>query len=247
MYKAPLKHFLSQNPFPAPYTLGFFYRQKMWAIHQISPNSPFTDILEVGGGQSGLTALLYPEANIANLDLDPQYAAAPCNQDERVRFLCGDGTHLPFEDCSFDMVTMFDLLEHVPDDKKAISEALRVLRPYGFLLVSSPNENWQYPYYNFMKYICPHEDELFTEWGHVRRGYSMSELNNLIRLPCKKYASFNTPVTVICHDVSFSRLSHVLRRGICAILSPLTWIGYFLHKPESKGTETVSAWQKGLC
>jgi SAM-dependent methyltransferase len=247
MYKAPLKHFLSQNPFPAPYTLGFFYRQKMWAIHHISPDRKFTDILEVGGGQSGLTNLLYPEANITNLDLDLQYATAPCNQGERIRFLSGDATRLPFGDGSFDMVTMFDLLEHVPEDKKAISEALRVLRPQGSLLISSPNESWRYPYYNFMKYICPPEDDLFAEWGHVRRGYSLNELKSLVRLPCEKYATFITPVTVICHDVSFSRLSSILRRGICALLSPLTWIGYFLHSPDSKGTETVSAWQKESC
>jgi SAM-dependent methyltransferase len=246
MYKAPLKHFLSQNPFPAALTLGFFYRQKMWAIHQISPNRPFKYILEIGGGQSGLTALLYPKANIANLDMDLQYAGAPCNKDEHVRFICGDATDLPFENCAFDLVTMFDLLEHVPDDKKAISEALRVLRPDGFLLVSSPNENWQFPYYHFMRPICPSEDELFAEWGHVRRGYSLSELKSRIGLPCKKYATFNSPATVICHDVSFSRLSRVLRRGICIILSPLTWMGYFLHRPENKGTETASAWQKGV-
>lgn len=244
MYKVPLNYFLSKNPFRNPFTIGFFYRQKMWAIHQISPDSTFKDILEIGGGQSGLTALLYPEANVTNLDLDLQYSEAPCNQDERVQFICGDATHLPFGNHTFDMVTMFDLLEHIPDDKKSIFEALRVLRPNGFLLVSSPNENWRFPYYGFMTSICPSEEEMFVEWGHVRRGYSLSDLKNMIRLPCKKYASFITPITVLSHDVSFSRLPHILRRGICAILSPLTWIGYLLHRPGYNGTETASAWQK---
>ena len=244
MYKTSLSQFLAKNPFSYPLTLGFFYREKMRAIHHIAPNRPLQNILEVGGGESGLTALLYPKARITNLDLNPLYTYAPCNQQKRVRFVCGDATALPFKSCFFDAVTLFDLLEHVPDHKKAISEALRVLQPDGFLLVSSPNENWRFPYYSFMKPICPNEAEMFEEWGHARRGYSLHELEDLIRLPCKSYATFITPVTVLCHDVSFSRLSPRLRRGICAVFSPITWLGYVLHKPANTGTETASAWQK---
>ena len=244
MYKTSLCQFLAKNPFSYPLTLGFFYREKMRAIHHIAPDRPFQDILEVGGGESGLTALLYPNARVTNLDLNPEYKQALCNQQERVRFVSGDATALPFDSCSFDLVTMFDLLEHIPDHKKAVSEALRVLRPGGFLLVSSPNENWRFPYYSVMKYICPSEADMFAEWGHVRRGYSLNELEGLIRLPCKSYATFITPFTVLCHDISFSRLSPRLRRGICVVLGPLTWLGYVLHKPEAIGTETASAWQK---
>jgi SAM-dependent methyltransferase len=243
--KPPIAEFLASNPFPHPLTLGFFYREKMRAIHQVAPNQPLQDILEVGGGRSGLTTLLYPQSQVINLDLNPEYAQAPCNQQKRIRFVCGDATALPFENQSFDAVTMFDLLEHVPDDRKAVSEALRVLRPGGFLLISTPNENWQFPYYGFMKSICPSEAEVMAEWGHVRRGYTLDELKNLIGLPCQNSATFINPLTVICHDVAFSNLSHRKRQLICKLLSPLTWFSYSLHKPQSIGTETASAWQKG--
>jgi SAM-dependent methyltransferase len=245
-YKTPLHHFLAQNPFPQPLTLGFFYREKMRAIHHIAPDCPLQDILEVGGGRSGLTALLYPKAKITNIDLNLAYAQAPCNQDGRINFMPTDATHLPFADCSFDAVTMFDLLEHVPDHKSAAAEAVRVLRPGGFLLVSSPNENWRFPYYGFLKPICPSEADMFAEWGHVRRGYSLNELTHLIELPYEKYATFINPLTVVGHDISFSRLPQPIRRTICAGLSPLTWLGYALHKPGQPGTETASAWQKRL-
>jgi SAM-dependent methyltransferase len=242
--KAPLSEFLSRNPFPNPLTQGFFYREKMRAIHRITPDKPFQDILEVGGGESGLTALLFPQAQVTNLDFNPEYAQAPCNQQKQVRFVCGDATDLPFENQSFDAITMFDLLEHVPDDKKAISEALRVLRPGGFLFISTPNENWQFPYYKFMQPICPSEAEVMAEWGHVRRGYTLAELQALINLPCQGYATFINPLTVFCHDVAFSRLSHRQRKLLFTMLSPLTWLSYYLHKPHTKGTETASAWQK---
>lgn len=244
MYKASLENFLAQNPFPNPLTLGFFYREKMRAIHRIAPEKPFADILEVGGGRSGLTAMLYPKAQITNLDLNPEYAEAPCNLQERVSFVCGDATELPFDGESFDAVTMFDLLEHVSDDTKAVAEAVRVLRPDGVLLVSSPNENWRFPYYRFMQSICPSEEEMFEAWGHVRRGYSLSDLQALIPLPYRAAATFINPTTILCHDVAFSNLPRRWRQGLCIALGPLTWLGYLRHSLHTKGTETASLWQK---
>ena len=33
-------------------------------------------------------------------------------------------------------------------------------------------------------------------------------------------------------------------RAICRALSPLTWMGYFLHTSHGTGTETASVWRK---
>lgn len=46
---------------------------------------------------------------------------------------------LPFKDKSFDVVTLWNLLEHVPDYRKVLKEADRVLKPSGFLFLVSPN------------------------------------------------------------------------------------------------------------
>jgi SAM-dependent methyltransferase len=245
MHKAPLSSFLARNPFPDPLTLGFFYREKMRAIHRITPNLPFRDVLEVGGGRSGLGAMLFPQAQITNIDMNPEYADAPCNTQERVRYVVGDATDLPFEAESFDAITMFDLLEHVPAHEKAVSEAMRVLRPGGFLLVSSPADTWRFPYYSFLKRYCPHEQELFEEWGHVRRGYSLEDLRQLIPMPLRHHATFINPATVLCHDVSFSRLPYGVRKGLCVALAPVTALGYVAHRNGNvPGTETATAWQK---
>lgn len=243
-YKLSLGKFLSKNPFSSPLTLGFFFREKMRAIYKIAPDVDYQKILEVGGGQGGLTTLLYPKSQITNIDLEPKFAQAACNQNQNVTFICGDATQLPFEDNSFDAVTMFDVLEHIPDDEKAISEALRVLRPGGMLLVSTPNENWKFPYYEIMQSICPLDSEVMAEWGHVRRGYTLKSLENLIGLTCENYATFITPVTAIGHDIAFSRLPYLIRQFLSILVSPITWVGYLLHKPHSKGTETAYAWRK---
>jgi SAM-dependent methyltransferase len=242
--KPTLKEFLTRNPFPHPFTLGFFYREKMRAIHRVAPNLDFDKILEIGGGQGGLTALVYPNSHITNIDFNPDFAGASCNQQKNVNFVCGDAVALPFADNSFAVVTLFDVLEHILDDKKAISEALRVLKTGGFLMVSTPNENWKFPYYNALRGICPKETEVMNEWGHVRRGYTLDELNRLVGIPCQKYATFINPLTVLCHDVAFSQLPVHVRRLICTLISPLTWISYYRHSPQTKGTETAYVWQK---
>jgi SAM-dependent methyltransferase len=242
--KMPLAAFLAKNPFDAPLTFGFFYREKMRAIHRISPDVPLGRILEVGGGRSGLTRMLYPKARITNLDMDPSFADVPCNRQEGVTFVCGDATRLEFPDRSFDAVTMFDVIEHVPDDRCALAEAFRVLKPGGYLLLSTPNEYWRFPYYRFMDAMCPSEEEKFAEWGHVRRGYSREQLEALIGRPCDGWATFISPITVLCHDVAFSNAPARVRRAICLALSPVTWAGYALHRSSNRGTETAYAWRK---
>ena len=242
--KAARRAFLAQNPFPNPLTLGFFYREKMRAIHQVAPSEGVHRVLEVGGGRSGLAAMLYPEARVTTLDLDPSFADASLNQAERVTFVQGDAVALPFDDGAFDVVTQFDLLEHVPDDAAAASEAVRVLCPGGTLLVSTPHTRWRYPWYPAFRSVAPTEEELFAEWGHVRRGYTIDDLRALIALPLRAWASFINPVTALAHDVAFSRLPY--RRRVLMALAPLTWAGYLLHRRHGRGTETASAWAKPL-
>jgi len=50
----------------------------------------------------------------------------------------GDITRLPFDDETFDIVICSEVLEHIPDHKKAAQEILRVLKPGKSLVVSVP-------------------------------------------------------------------------------------------------------------
>jgi hypothetical protein len=59
-----------------------------------------------------------------------------------------DLTDMQFHDRQLDVVICSHVLEHIPDDRKAMAEMHRVLRPGGFLLVMVPTygkttyENW---------------------------------------------------------------------------------------------------------
>lgn len=242
--RPPLPSFLRRNPYPHPYTEGFYYREKMRAVHRVAPPCTHQRILEVGGGQSALTSLLYPEALVVNVDLEVDYATSPLNRRAHMRFLGADATRLPFPDACFDAVTMFDVLEHIPDDARAVAEGLRVLRPGGWLLITSPNERWRYPYYRLLQRWCPTDAEVMADWGHVRRGYTLDRLQELVGVAPAATATFINPVTVVGHDLGFSRLPGRVRRGVAALLAPVTWSGYLAHGPGTPGTETASAWRK---
>jgi SAM-dependent methyltransferase len=141
------------------------------------------------------------------------------------------------------MVTMFDLLEHVPDHEAAAREALRVLRPGGWVLVSTPDrERWKYPYYGVFRPICPEEETLFSEWGHVRRGYTRSELEELFGAPAVRFTAFINPLLAVNHDIAFSRLSLIPRMALHVVVSPVSLVGWLMHGEDTPGTEIVAAW-----
>lgn len=49
-----------------------------------------------------------------------------------------DITSMPFTDASFDFVWCSHVLEHVPDDRRAMNEIARVLRPGGIAIIQVP-------------------------------------------------------------------------------------------------------------
>jgi SAM-dependent methyltransferase len=55
------------------------------------------------------------------------------------RVLCAAGEHLPFPDGTFDVVLSNEVIEHVKDDRAAMAEMVRVLRPGGRAVIFCPN------------------------------------------------------------------------------------------------------------
>jgi SAM-dependent methyltransferase len=56
----------------------------------------------------------------------------------RVGTVQGDGLRLPFGDATFDRVICSEVLEHLHDDRAAMAELARVLRPGGTMAVTVP-------------------------------------------------------------------------------------------------------------
>jgi SAM-dependent methyltransferase len=95
-------------------------------------------VLDFGCGTGGMLPYLERFGTVSAVDGDEQ-AVAFCYQRGRVEVQhVPPGEPLPFADASFDLVTSFDVLEHVEDDLAALGELARVLRPGGRLAVTVP-------------------------------------------------------------------------------------------------------------
>src|SRR3981189_3037842 len=56
----------------------------------------------------------------------------------RAEAVKGDALDLPYADGTFDCVVASEILEHVPEDDRAIAELVRVLKPGGALAITVP-------------------------------------------------------------------------------------------------------------
>jgi len=105
-------------------------------------------LLDIGSGY-GSNVLAARQAGIdaIGIDIEPfevefarnrLRAERPDDSAEEV-YILGSGLTLPFEDQTFDLVTIMNVLEHVHDYRKLLHEAVRVLRPGGMLYALCPN------------------------------------------------------------------------------------------------------------
>lgn len=108
--------------------------------------------------------------------------------------LRGDLERLPYADHSFNAAFLNEVLEHVPDERRALAEVWRVLRPGGALIVLSPNRLFPFethgvslrrsgralpPYTPLVPYIpLALGRKLFHYWA---RNYWPGELADLVR------------------------------------------------------------------
>lgn len=99
-------------------------------------------VLDAGCGAGYGTALLAERADSA-CGVDQSLEAIAWARREyaggKAAFEQADCSSLPFRDGSFDLVTAFEVIEHLPDWQGFLREARRVLTGSGQLLVSTPN------------------------------------------------------------------------------------------------------------
>jgi SAM-dependent methyltransferase len=94
---------------------------------------PQDRVLYIGTGSGHVAHLIESETGAKVYKLDLKDIRSPDAKGER--FVLGNARHLPLQDNSCDVVTLFDILHHCRNQEDLIIEARRILNPGGALLL----------------------------------------------------------------------------------------------------------------
>lgn len=100
------------------------------------------EILDLGCGTGYGTVELFGGTSIVGADVSAEavaYARANYGR-EGVTFLEASCEALPLTDHQFDLITCFEVIEHLENWRGLLAEAQRLLRPGGSFVVSTPNK-----------------------------------------------------------------------------------------------------------
>ena len=111
--------------------------------------------LDIGAAGGGNTRVLQ-EHGWRALALEYSDSVADVAKARGISAIRADARDLPLSSASCELVTAFDILEHIEEDYLAAAEIFRVLKPGGTALIAVPCD---------MALWSAHDDEV----GHVRR------------------------------------------------------------------------------
>lgn len=121
-----------------------YRRRTRWLFERLA-RTPDARILDAGSGLGTALHLIgraLPGAEAVGTDVDLQRHLDGRAAGVAAPVTAADLAHLPHPDASFDAVLCSEVLEHVADDRVALHELHRVLRPGGQLLVSVPHADF---------------------------------------------------------------------------------------------------------
>lgn len=141
---------------------------------------PGQEVLNIGVG-SGVLERLGLAKGVKMYSLDPSQKAI-----ESLRKLPGIANRaqvgyaqaMPFPAEAFDAVVMSEVLEHLDDDTltKALKETVRVLKPDGLLLASTPYKED----IGANRVVCPDCGKVFHKVGHVQ-AFDKERMHGLLK------------------------------------------------------------------
>jgi len=141
------------------------WRRELVRTAHLSPSSRVLDLASGTGDVAFAIANLGRPAEVVATDFNAEMLAVAEKKAEEnppavpVSFSIADAQELPFEDESFDVVTVAFGVRNFPDRQKNFSEVLRVLRPGGRYLIlefSRPTfAPWRGFYHVYLRHAIP--------------------------------------------------------------------------------------------
>ena len=122
---------------------NYWFQRHLVAYEYLLPLVAGKNVLDLGCGEGyGVDLLATRASEAVGVDLAPEalYHARHTYRRENLRFLYSDINRLELKDDSFDVVCSLQVIEHLPDDRSFMREIMRVLRPGGICVLSTPNK-----------------------------------------------------------------------------------------------------------
>ncbi len=171
--------------------IDFIWRKKLVELAKKKPCSTILDLATGSGDVAfALQRGLGTKTDITGLDFcEPMLKQARQKRDrlgldsQKYVFMEGDCLDLPFEEESFDLVTISFGLRNLADREKGLSEIHRVLKPDGRLIVlefTQPHWWFRPVYYFYLRLILPWLARLVTgdRDAYLYLGTSISNFPN---------------------------------------------------------------------
>lgn len=136
-------------------------------VHEVILHSlpkVYSSVLDVGCGNAWLAERLTPQSKkVISFDLshtNTKKAKDRIKSDFHKQTV-GDSLQLPFKDNSIDLVVSSEVIEHIADPKRFVSELFRVTKPGGSVIITTP-------YKEVLQYIlCVHCNKVTTLHAHI--------------------------------------------------------------------------------
>ena len=97
-------------------------------------------ILDLGCGDGGVIAAInnkFKDKELFGVDISPRRIHGLINKFPNGHFTCGDVSKTPLNDEFFDLIISTQVIEHLKDDSDFVKEVERLLKPSGYLYVTS--------------------------------------------------------------------------------------------------------------
>lgn len=119
---------------------NYWFRRHEVVYRRLAERCIDRDVLEAGSGEGyGADLIADVARRVIGLDYDESAVAHVRARYPRIDMRHGNLAELPLPDASVDVVVNFQVIEHLWDQGQFVAECLRVLRPGGVLLISTPN------------------------------------------------------------------------------------------------------------
>lgn len=119
---------------------NYWFRRHEVVYERLAERCAGREVLEAGCGEGyGADLIAGVARRVIGLDYDEATVAHVRSRYPRVEIHHGNLAALPLSDASVDVVVNFQVIEHLWDQPQFVGECLRVLRPGGLLLMSTPN------------------------------------------------------------------------------------------------------------